>query len=106
MGSHTTELNDGNFDEFIKGGAAVIDFWAAWCGPCRMQGPIFNEAAEELRDKAKFGKVDVDSSPELAQRFQILSIPTMIFFRDGRQVDRHTGVLSKEGIEEKIKSSR
>jgi len=106
MGSHTSNLDDGNFDDFVKNGAAVVDFWAEWCGPCKVMGPIFSEAAEELRDKAKFGKVDVDANPELAQRFQVLSIPTLIFFRDGHQVDRYSGILLKESIKEKIKSSR
>lgn len=100
--SKITELDSDNFNEFVKEDRVVVYFWAEWCGPCKMVGPIFEETAGELKDKAKLGKVDVDDNSDLAQRFQVMSIPTMIFFRDGEQVDRVTGVLSKEDLVKKV----
>ena len=106
MTKNITNLNSENFDKFVKDGAVAVDFWAEWCGPCKIMGPIFEEAAGEIKDKAKFGKVNVDENSDLAQRFQVMSIPTLIFFRDGKQVDRVAGVIEKEEIAKKIKSSR
>lgn len=102
MGKHTTDLSKKSFNEFIKKGMVVIDFWAAWCGPCKITAPIFEEVAEEMKGKVKFGKVDVDVNSDLAQRFQVMSIPTIIFFKDGEQVERVVGALYKEDLVEKI----
>ena len=106
MGMNITELNSKNFDKFIKEDKVVVDFWAAWCGPCKVLAPIFEEASKELKDKAKFGKVDVDKNSELAQRFNIRSIPALVFFRDGIQVDSSVGILSKEELAKKIKDMK
>ncbi|MFH1290825.1 MAG: thioredoxin [Nanoarchaeota archaeon] len=106
MTGKVTELTADNFDEFVKDDRVVIDFWAPWCGPCKMMGPILVEASEELKDHAKFGKVDVDENPDLAQRFQVMSIPSLLFFRDGKQVDRAVGVLSKEDLVKKAKGAK
>ncbi len=103
MAEKVVNLTTQNFDEFVKEDKVVVDFWAPWCGPCKMMGPIFEETAKDLKDKAKFGKVNVDESPELAQRFQVMSIPTLLFFCDRHQVDRVVGVLSKEDLAKKIK---
>jgi thioredoxin 1 len=98
------ELNSKNFDEFVRSETrVVIDFWATWCGPCLQFMPTFEESAKELKDKAGFGKVMVDAETELAQRFQVMSVPTLLFFKDGQQVDRVAGGLSKEELAEKIK---
>jgi thioredoxin 1 len=102
MAGNTVELDAENFDKFVKEDKVVVDFWAEWCGPCKIMGPIFKDAAREMKDKAKFGKVDVDANQDLAQRFEVMSIPTMIFFRDGEQVERVVGVLSKEELIEKL----
>lgn len=85
-------LTKESFDEKIKTGNVLVDFWADWCGPCRMLAPILDELAEKLSDKALFAKVNVDDEPELAQRFGVSSIPTVIFFKDGQIKDTKIGV--------------
>lgn len=92
------ELTSESFDDFVKEDKVVVDFWAPWCGPCKMMGPIFEEVSEELKDKVKFGKVNVDENPEMAQKFGVMSIPTLMFFRDGQPVDKIVGVLPKEEL--------
>ena len=100
------EISSDEFDKFIRDDKTVIDFWAPWCGPCKMMGPVFEEAAGDLKDKAKFGKVNVDESSDLAQRFGIMSIPTIMFFRDGQLVDKVVGVLLKEELIKRVKEIR
>ena len=101
----TSNLTSKNFDKFVRGESkVVVDFGALWCAPCQMFEPIFQEVAKEMKDKAKFAKVNVDDNLELAQRFGVMSIPTTIFFRDGKQVDRVVGVISKEELMKRIKN--
>jgi thioredoxin 1 len=102
MSDNVKELTVADFDKFVKEDKVIIDFWAEWCGPCKMMTPIFEDTADEMKDKAKFGKVDVDDNQDLAQRFGVMSIPTTILFRDGHQVDRFSGVLPKEELIKKI----
>ncbi|RMD67540.1 thioredoxin [Candidatus Pacearchaeota archaeon] len=102
MAGKVKELSAENFDEFIKEGIAVVDFWAAWCGPCRMMSPIFEKAAETLSSQANFGKLNVDEFPEIAQRFQIMSIPTIAFFKDGQLEDMLIGVSPESELKAKI----
>ena len=90
-----------NFDEFIQNGVTVVDFWAAWCGPCRMLAPILDEVAEKMT-QVKFGKVDVDVATELAKRFQIMSIPNVCIFKNGELVDRIIGLCDEEELTETI----
>ena len=96
-------LTKKNFDEFVKEGTVVIDFWAVWCMPCKILSPIVEEAAKELKGKVKFGKVNVDDETDLTQRFQVMSIPTLIFFKKGRQEERKSGVIEKEELIKIIK---
>lgn len=93
-------LTSKNFDEFISKGASIVDFSAGWCSPCKYLKPIFEEASSEVWD-VKFGSVDVDKESELAQRFQVMSVPTLIFFKGKEQVDRFVGILSREDLVKK-----
>ena len=89
-------LTDLNFQNKIKAGTVLVDFWASWCMPCKMMAPILNELAEEASGKVTIGKVNVDEQKATAAKFGIRSIPTMIIFQNGREVKRITGVKSKD----------
>ena len=89
-----------DFDKGIAKGNWVVDFWAGWCGPCKMLAPVFAEAAGSVKN-AKFGKVDIVAERDLAEKFEVLSIPTMLFFKDGKLADRIIGLVSKEEIAKK-----
>ncbi len=88
-------LNETNFDETIAGGVVLVDFWATWCGPCRMIAPMIDQLADEFAGKAKVCKVDVDECASLAVRFQVASIPTLILFKDGQLVQTMVGARPK-----------
>lgn len=104
MTKNFVELNKDTFDKFISKGISVVDFWAVWCGPCKIMAPIFEETASEMKDKFHFGKVDVDKHGDLAQQFEVMSIPTMIFFKDGEVADKVVGVLEKDELIERLES--
>jgi len=91
-------IKDDTFEQTIASGVTLIDFWADWCMPCRMQAPIMEQLAEELRDRATVGKMDVDSNPHTPSRFGITGIPTCILFKDGQEVRRFVGVQSKQTL--------
>lgn len=99
-----SKINDvaANFDQFIAEGVAVVDFWATWCGPCKMLAPILDDVADSVTG-AKFGKVDVDNAPELAKRFGIMAIPNVCIFKDGQLVDRIVGLCDEDELSETIK---
>ena len=101
----TFELTEAKFDEFISKGNVVVDFWAEWCGPCKILGPTVEELAKEMKGKVKFGKVDVDKEGDLAQRFEVLSIPTLIFFKDGEMVNKTAGATPKDMLKKEINST-
>ena len=82
----------------------LVDFWAEWCGPCRMITPLIDELHEEFKDKAVVGKLNVDSESEISAKYGITSIPTLLFFKNGEVVDKHVGSASKIQLEEKLKS--
>ena len=95
-------LNKDNFEQSISSGVALVDFWAEWCGPCKMQLPIIEEFSSEMDGKATVGKVNVDEELELAQSFGIQSIPTLILFKDGKPVKKLVGLHSKEALYEEV----
>ena len=96
-------INEKDFEEKTKNGLVLVDFFATWCGPCRMLSPILEEISEELGDKIKIYKIDVDENEKLTRSFGIMSIPTMIFFKNGTQVQKQVGLLNKDSIIDIIK---
>jgi len=103
-GRDITEITDENFVDEIESseGLAIVDFWAEWCGPCRMVGPIIEELAEEYSGQIKVGKLDVDSNRVTAGRFNVRSIPSILYFKDGEMVDAVVGAYPKKYLKEKI----
>lgn len=99
-------LTKNDFDQEIAEGVVLVDFYADWCGPCKMVAPILAELSTELEGTAKIVKVDVDAEGELAQRFDVMSIPTLILFKDGQFVSRKTGFLPKPKLVEFIESAK
>ncbi|MGU3471579.1 thioredoxin [Paenibacillus sp. D51F] len=95
-------LTKENFNESVQSGVALVDFWAPWCGPCKMQLPIVEELSTELAGTATIAKINVDEQPELASQFGVMSIPTLILFKDGQPVDKMVGVQSKDALKNKI----
>lgn len=96
------ELNSENFESTIAEGVSLVDFWAPWCGPCRMISPVIEELAEDFEGKAKVCKVNTDEEQDIAVRFGIRSIPTIMFFKNGEMVDQIVGAQSKQALAEKI----
>lgn len=91
-------LTKDNFDSVTSTGLVLVDFWATWCGPCRMQAPILEELDEQLGDKVKICKLDVDDEPAIAQRFGVMSIPTLMVFRNGEIISKEVGVHTVEQL--------
>lgn len=99
------ELTDGNIKEIINSGKpVVIDFWAEWCGPCRMVGPIVEELAKEFEGQVIIGKMDVDENTETPNEYGIRNIPTILFFKDGKVVDKQIGATQKAVLATKIQA--
>lgn len=102
--SNTVEFTDDNFSEEVEGNSqpVLVDFWAEWCGPCRMVGPVVDELAGEYEGKAKIGKVNVDNNPEISVKYGIRSIPALLIFKDGEVVDQIVGAVPKAQIKKQL----
>jgi len=98
------EFTDANFQEVAidKEGVALVDFWAEWCGPCKMIGPVIDELATEYEGKVTVGKMNVDSNKDIPMKYGVRSIPTILILKNGELVDKHVGVASKQALADKI----
>ena len=102
--SKPIELTDSNFEETLLSSSTpvLVDYWAEWCGPCKMVAPVLEELAEELEGKVTIGKIDVDSNRDAAAKQNVMSIPTLILFKDGNPVDQRVGALTKNQLKDFI----
>ena len=100
------EITDGNFESLVKNSDKVVlvDFWAEWCGPCRMVGPIVEELAKEYDGKAVIGKLNVDHNPNVSMEFGVRNIPTILFFKNGKVVDKQVGAVPKAQLAAKLQA--
>lgn len=103
----TVMVTDNDFQDKVVSSTLpiLVDFWAAWCGPCRMAGPILEELSEEYKDKLVIAKVDVDANQKSAGQFDVMSIPTVVLIKDGKEIGRQIGFAGKAGYEELIKKA-
>ncbi len=99
-------VTDQNFNEEIANGVVLVDFWATWCGPCKMIAPVLEEIDAEIGDQVKIVKVDVDNNQATAAEYQVMSIPTLLLFKDGQQVAKTVGFQPKEALVEFINSNK
>jgi len=93
----TVHLTAKDFDDKIKTGISFVDFWAEWCGPCKMAAPVIEDLSEEYKERVLVAKVDVDAEPDLSGKFGVMSIPTVILFKDGQEIGRQVGYAGKPG---------
>lgn len=100
--SNARELTSADFDGAVESGVTLVDFWAEWCGPCRMMAPILDELANDYKDKVTVAKVNVDNENDLAGRFNVMSIPTLLVFKDGEVQKRFVGVTSRSDLSEAL----
>jgi thioredoxin 1 len=105
MAENLKYLTDETFESTISAGVTLVDFYADWCGPCRMIAPIVEELANEMHDKATIAKLDIENAQESAQKYQVTSIPTIIIFKDGQEVDRIVGLKDKAALSNAVESA-
>ena len=104
MPDRPIEVNEGNFDEVIsKYDTVVVDFWAPWCGPCRLIAPIIEQLAKEMKGKVVFAKLNTDENPRIAMRYRVMSIPTLILFKNGKMADRSVGAMPADMLRDWIR---
>ncbi len=99
-------VTDQNFNEEIANGVVLVDFWATWCGPCKMIAPVLEEIDAEMGEQVKIAKLDVDNNQATAAEYQVMSIPTLLLFKDGKQVAKTVGFQPKEALVEFINSNK
>ena len=105
MSENVKYLNDANFSESIAKGVTLVDFYADWCGPCKMIAPIIEQLASEFHGKAAIAKVDIEQAGDVATNFSVTSIPTLILFKDGKEVSRVVGVRDKQALTSLVNSA-
>ncbi|MDQ0871932.1 thioredoxin 1 [Paenibacillus sp. V4I3] len=99
------QISDATFNNEIEAGIVLVDFWAPWCGPCKIIAPILDELSAEIGDAAKIVKINVDDNPESASKYNVMSIPTLLVFKDGQLVDQMVGVQTKEKLKAVIEKA-
>lgn len=102
--ANLTMLGDDNFEQAIASGAILVDFFANWCGPCKALTPILDELSQEMGEKVTFAKLDIDEGGSSASKYQVTSVPTLILFKDGKEIDRLVGLREKDDIKAMIDS--
>lgn len=105
MSDFISHLDENNFEHGIASGVTLVDFYADWCGPCRMLTPVLEQVAKEMLGKVKVSKVDIDNNQKIASRFQVMSVPTMILFKDGKEVNRLIGLRDADGVKKFVASA-
>jgi len=103
MTNYVPELTNKEFEEFVKKGFVFIDFFAEWCMPCVMMGPVIDEINEKFNGKIKFGKVNINDNQALAEKFNVSSIPNFILFKDGKKIEQFVGAMNSEELEVRLK---
>lgn len=102
MADNLKHLDDDNFQSTVDSGVTLVDFFADWCGPCKMIAPMIEELAKEMQGKATIAKLDIENAQQVTARFQVTSIPTLIVFKDGKEIKRFVGVRSKDDLKNAI----
>lgn len=105
MSNNVNVLDSKSFDSAISSGVTLVDFYADWCTPCKMQAPIIDKVADKMTGKAKFCKINIDSAPDIASRYGIMSIPTVIVFKDGNAVEKTVGLTNQPEIESLVNNA-
>ena len=108
MSAEIIKLTDQDFETQLQQEQlpVLVDFWAAWCGPCRMVAPVLEEVAQENAERMRLAKLNVDENPETTRKYRVMSIPTMIIFKNGEAIDNVVGVVSKNVLKEKLDASK